>query len=106
MIQNNFAKAYNAGVKVAFGTDAGVYAHGKNWMELVYMNEAGMPALETIKCATINAAELIGISDKVGTIEKGKLADIVAVEGDPSQDLHAMGNMKFVMKDGIVYMNN
>lgn len=105
LIQNNFGKAYKAGVKVAFGTDAGVYAHGKNWMEFVYMNEAGMPALETIKCATINAAELIGISDKVGSIEKGKLADIVAVEGDPTQDLHVMGNMKFVMKDGVVYKN-
>lgn len=105
LIQNNFAKAYKAGVKVAFGTDAGVYVHGKNWMEFIYMTEAGMPILEAIKSATVNAAELIGVSDKVGTIEKGKLADIVAVEGDPTQDVHAMGKMKFVMKDGVVYKN-
>ncbi len=106
MIQNTFSKAYKAGVKIAFGTDAGVYAHGKNWMEFVYMTEAGMPTLEAIKCATINASELIGVSDKVGSIEKGKLADIVAVEGDPTQDIQAMGRMKFVMKDGVVYRND
>lgn len=105
VIQGTFAKAYKAGVKIAFGTDAGVYAHGKNWLEFVYMTEAGMPALEAIKCATINAAELIGISDKVGSIEKGKLADIVAVEGDPSRDIHAMGSVRFVMKDGVMYKN-
>ena len=106
VILGTFAKAYKAGVKIAFGTDAGVYAHGKNWMEFVYMTQGGMPALETIKCATVNAAELIGVSDKVGSIEKGKLADIVAVDGDPSQDIHVMGNMKFVMKEGVVYRND
>jgi imidazolonepropionase-like amidohydrolase len=105
LIQNTFARAYKAGVKIAFGTDAGVYAHGKNWMEFVYMTEAGMPILEAIKCATWNAAELIGISDKTGSIEKGKLADIVAVDGDPVKDVQAMGKMKFVMKDGVVYKN-
>jgi imidazolonepropionase-like amidohydrolase len=105
VIQGTFAKAYKAGVKIAFGTDAGVYAHGKNWMEFVYMTEVGMPALEAIKCATVNASELIGVSDKVGTITKGKFADIVAVEGDPTTDIHAMGAMKFVMKDGVVYKN-
>lgn len=105
MIQNTFTKAYKAGVKIAFGTDAGVYTHGKNWMEFIYMTEAGMPALEAIKCATIHAATLIGVSDKVGTIEKGKLADIVAVDGDPTQDIHVMGKVVFVMKDGVVYKN-
>jgi len=104
-IQANFARAYKAGVKVAFGTDAGVYAHGKNWMEFVYMNEAGMPALETIKAATVSAAELLGMSESIGSIEKGKLADIVAVDGDPSKDLQSMGRVKFVMKDGVVYKN-
>ena len=104
-IQANFARAYKAGVKVAFGTDAGVYAHGKNWMEFVYMNEAGMPALETIKAATVSASELLGMSESVGSIEKGKLADIVAVDGDPSKDLQSMGRVKFVMKDGVVYKN-
>ena len=105
VIQGTFAKAYKAGVKIAFGTDAGVYAHGKNWMEFIYMTEAGMPAMEAIKCATVNASELIGVSDKVGTIEPGKWADIVAVEGDPLTDIHAMGQMRFVMKDGVVYKN-
>ena len=103
--QANISKAYKAGVKIAFGTDAGVYAHGKNWLEFVYMNEAGMPPLETIRAATVSAAELIGISDKAGSIEKGKWADIVAVEGDPAQDIHVMGNVKFVMKEGVVYKN-
>jgi imidazolonepropionase-like amidohydrolase len=103
--QANFKRAYKAGVRIAFGTDAGVYAHGKNWLEFVYMNEGGMPALETIRAATVNAAELIGISDRAGSIEKGKWADIVAVEGDPTQDIHVMGNVKFVMKEGVIYKN-
>jgi imidazolonepropionase-like amidohydrolase len=81
------------------------YAHGKNWLEFVYMNEASMPPLETIRAATTSAAELIGISDKAGSIEKGKWADIVAVEGDPTQDIHVMGNVKFVMKEGTIYKN-
>jgi imidazolonepropionase-like amidohydrolase len=105
IIQGTFAKAYKAGVKIAFGTDAGVYAHGKNWMEFVYMTEVGMPAMEALKCATLNAAELIGVSDKVGSLEAGKLADVVAVDGDPIKDIHAMGQVKFVMKDGIIYRN-
>ena len=105
IIQGTFAKAYKGGVKIAFGTDAGVYAHGKNWMEFVYMTEAGMPAMEALKCATLNAAELIGISDKTGSIEAGKWADIVAVDGDPLKDIHVMGAVKFVMKDGVVYKN-
>ena len=103
LIQGTFAKAYKAGVKIAFGTDAGVYAHGKNWMEFVYMNEAGMPALEAIKAATVNAADLIGINDKTGVLEKGKAADIIAVDGDPTQDIQVMGKVNFVMKGGIVY---
>src|SRR6266508_1429503 len=102
-IQGTFAKAYKAGVKIAFGTDAGVYAHGKNWMEFIYMTEAGMPAMEAIQSATVSAADLIGISDIAGSIEKGKLADIIAVDGDPVKDIQSMGKVKFVMKDGVVY---
>ena len=98
-----FSKAYKSGVKIAFGTDAGVYAHGKNWMEMMYMNQAGMPPLEVLRSATLSAADLIGISDKTGTIEKGKWADIVAVDGDPVADIRVMGNVKFVMKAGVVY---
>ena len=104
-IQNTFAKAYKAGVKIAFGTDAGVYAHGKNWMEFVYMTEAGMPILEAIHCATVNASELLGESARLGSIETGKLADIIAVDGDPTKDVKVMGKVKFVMKDGVVYKN-
>ncbi|MDX1937869.1 MAG: amidohydrolase family protein [Flavihumibacter sp.] len=104
-IQSTFAKAYKAGVKIAFGTDAGVYAHGRNWLEFVYMNEVGMPVLETIKTATVNAADLLGVSDILGTIEKGKLADIIALDGDPQKDVQNFSRVKFVMKDGVVYKN-
>lgn len=103
-IQGTFAKAYKAGVKIAFGTDAGVYAHGKNWLEFVYMTEAGMPAMEAIQSATVSAADLIGVADKIGSIEKGKLADIIAIDGDPIKDIQAMGRVTFVMKEGVVYV--
>ena len=102
-IQNTFANAYKAGVKIAFGTDAGVYAHGNNWIEFKYMTEAGMPILEAIKSATVNAADLLGASAQLGSIEQGKLADIIAVDGDPRQSVDAMGKVKFVMKDGVIY---
>jgi len=103
LIQAAFGRAYKAGVKIAFGTDAAVFPHGKNWMEFVYMTEAGMPILECIKAATVNAADLLGASATLGTIEKGKMADIIAVEGDPTNDVNAMSKVKFVMKDGVVY---
>ncbi|KIC95347.1 metal-dependent hydrolase family protein [Flavihumibacter solisilvae] len=102
-IQATFAKAYKAGVKIAFGTDAGVFAHGKNWMEFVYMKEAGMPVLEAIRAATLSAAELLGVTDQLGSIEKGKLADIIAVDGNPVDDVNVMGKVNFVMKEGVVY---
>jgi imidazolonepropionase-like amidohydrolase len=102
-IQATFARAYKAGVKIAFGTDAGVFTHGRNWKEFVYMVEGGMPAIEAIRCATLNAAELLGVTDLLGVIEKGKLADIIAVEGDPLKDINVMEKVHFVMKDGVVY---
>ncbi len=102
-IQSTFAKAYKAGVKIAFGTDAGVFAHGKNYKEFEYMVEAGMPAMEAIKSATMNAADLLGISDRIGSIEKGKFADIIAVNGDPIKDIKVLNSMNFVMKEGVVY---
>lgn len=102
-IQSTFAKAYKAGVKIAFGTDAGVFQHGKNWLEFRYMIEAGMSPMDAIKAATVNAADLLGMKDKLGSIEAGKLADIVAVDGDPLQDSGAFGKVVFVMKDGMVY---
>ena len=104
-IQNTFSKAYKAGVKIAFGTDAGVYAHGTNWKEFVYMTEAGMPILEAIQSATWNAADLMGAQNILGSIEKNKLADIIAVEGDPTKNVNQMGKVNFVMKDGLVYKN-
>lgn len=102
-IQNTFTKAYKAGVQIAFGTDAGVYAHGNNWMEFKYMQEGGMPLIEAIQSATMNAADLMGTQNILGSIEKGKLADIIAVEGDPFTDINQMGNVQFVMKDGVIY---
>jgi len=102
-IQQTFAKAYKAGVKIAFGTDAGVYAHGKNAMEFQYMVEAGMPPMEAIKAATTNAADLLGITEKTGSISTGKSADIIAVDGNPLEDIKVMRNVSFVMKEGRVY---
>jgi imidazolonepropionase-like amidohydrolase len=103
LIQGTFGRAYKAGVKIAFGTDAGVFKHGKNWMEFKYMIEAGMPPMEAIKAATMSAADLLGMKDKIGSIEAGKLADIVAVDGDPLKDSNAFGRVVFVMKDGVIY---
>ncbi len=105
IIQGTFAKAYKAGVKIAFGTDAGVFGHGKNGYEFVLMNEGGMPVLEAIKSATVTAADLLGQSDLIGSIEVGKAADIVAVPGDPVADVKLMTKVNFVMKDGKVYKN-
>ena len=102
-IKATFAKAYRAGVKIAFGTDAGVYRHGMNWLEFVYMTEAGMKPMEAIQCATIHAADLLGMKERLGSIEPGKLADIIAVDGDPLTDTQVFGKVVFVMKDGIVY---
>jgi imidazolonepropionase-like amidohydrolase len=102
-IQQNFGRAYKAGVKIAFGTDAGVYAHGKNYMEFQYMVEAGMPPMEAIKAATVSAADLIGITGNTGSITAGKWADIIAVDGDPIQDIKVMKNVCFVMKAGKIY---
>lgn len=102
-IQQTFGRAYKAGVKIAFGTDAGVYAHGKNYMEFQYMVEAGMPPMEAIKAATTSAADLLGIAGNTGSISKGKFADIVAVDGDPLADIRTMKNVTFVMKEGKIY---
>ncbi|MEJ7625950.1 MAG: amidohydrolase family protein [Ferruginibacter sp.] len=102
-IQATFSKAYKAGVKIAFGTDAGVFMHGKNYREFEYMTEAGMPHMIAIQSATVAGADLLGMSDKIGSIEKGKLADIIAVDGDPIKDIKVMKEVRFVMKEGIIY---
>lgn len=103
LIQGTFAAAYKAGVKIAFGTDCGVCPHGDNAKEFVYMVEAGMPEMEAIQSATQAAAILLGKENDLGTIAKGKRADIVAVAGNPLTDINQMLNMQFVMKDGRVY---
>lgn len=102
-IQKTFAIAYKKGVKIAFGTDAGVYFHGQNGQEFGFMVEAGMPAMETIKSATAVNAGILGMSDKIGTLEAGKLADIVATDENPLQNIKTMEKVAFVMKDGVVY---
>jgi imidazolonepropionase-like amidohydrolase len=102
-IQETFRKAYKRGVKVAFGTDAGVFPHGDNGKEFTYMVEAGMPAMEAIKSATVTNAGILGIADKVGTIETGKLADIVATDENPLTNIKTMEKVSFVMKEGVVY---
>jgi imidazolonepropionase-like amidohydrolase len=101
--QATFAKAYKAGVKIAFGTDTGVSAHGNNANEFQYMVEGGMPALEAIRAATLEAAALLGIQDRLGTIEAGKQSDIVAVPEDPTDDITAIRRVSFVMKNGVIY---
>lgn len=103
MLQANFGRAYKAGVKIAFGTDAGVYRHGVNALEFGYMAAAGMPAIETIRAATLNAADLLGETPNLGTLEAGKYADIVALDGDPLQDISALMRPRFVMKAGVTY---
>ena len=106
LIQNTFGKAYKAGVKIAFGTDSGVSAHGDNGLEFKLMVDAGMKPIDAIRSATYNSAELLDILDNLGTIEKGKLADIVAVKGDPLKNISLMQNVHFVMKDGQVFKHN
>ena len=99
-IGNTFNKAYKRGVKIAFGTDAGVQPHGTNWKEFVYMVKFGMPPMETIQSATINTAKLLKIDSILGSIEVGKMADIIAIDGNPIEDINTMENVVFVMKEG------
>ena len=102
-IKLTFGKAYQAGVKIAFGTDTGVSEHGKNASEFAHMVEAGMPAMEAIQSATLEAAKLLGQQDQLGTIAQGKVADIIAVTGNPLEDISILEEVDFVMKEGKVY---
>ncbi|MBG6131410.1 imidazolonepropionase-like amidohydrolase [Aquimarina sp. EL_43] len=104
-IQNTFKKAYDRGVGIAFGTDAGVFKHGQNGKEFGFMVEAGMPAMATIQSATTTNAKILNMQDQIGQITPGFLADIVAVNDDPTQNINTMENVVFVMKDGKVYKN-
>jgi len=102
-IQKSFGKAYRGKVKIAFGTDAGVYPHGQNAEEFVYMVEAGMSPIEAIICATRIAADLLGQSANIGTIQSKHYADLVAVKGDPLSDIKLLQRISFVMKGGVIY---
>ena len=102
-VQAAFARAYKAGVKIAFGTDAAVFPHGDNAKEFAYMVEGGMPPLEAIRSATLRAAELLDQVGRLGSIEPGYAADIVAVAGDPLKDIALLQKVSFVMKNGVVY---
>jgi len=105
-IQETFAKAYKKGVPIAFGTDAGVFEHGQNAREFIYMTEAGMPIMKAIQCATITNALLLDMDKKIGVLEAGYLADIIATNEDPTADVKTVTDVIFVMKDGVVYKSN
>ena len=102
-LQSTFAKAYKKGVKIAFGTDAGVFPHGQNGKEFGYMVEAGMPALEAIQSATLTNSMLLGIDNEIGQIKVNFIADIIAVDENPLQNVKTLEKPIFVMKDGKVY---
>jgi imidazolonepropionase-like amidohydrolase len=100
--RDNFRKAFRAGVRMAFGTDAGVYPHGDNARQFQYMVKYGMSPMQAIQAATINAADLLGWKDRIGSVSAGKYADLIAVAGDPLQDTAELTRVKFVMKGGAV----
>jgi imidazolonepropionase-like amidohydrolase len=101
--RDNFQKAFKAGARMAFGSDGGVYPHGDNGKQFAYMVEYGMSPMQAIQAATVHAAELIGWPDDVGAIEAGRYADIIAVAGNPVEDVRLLENLSFVMKGGKLY---
>ena len=102
-IQSMFERAYKKGVPIAFGTDAGVFPHGENAREFVYMAEAGMPVMEALKSATVTNAKLLGMGDELGQLKAGFIADIVAVEENPAKNVETLKKVVFVMKEGKIY---
>lgn len=102
-LQDTFGRAYKKGVKIAFGTDAGVFVHGINAREFELMVEAGMPPMKTIQSATIEAARLLKMENELGSVEPDKLADIIAVNGNPLDNISLLKEVVFIMKDGQVY---
>ena len=102
-IQSTFSQAYKAGVKIAFGTDSGVSAHGDNWQEFILMTNAGMSNKDALRSATIETAKLLKMEELLGQIKPGMLADIIAVTKNPIQDISAVKNVSFVMKNGVIY---
>ncbi|MEO8127131.1 MAG: amidohydrolase family protein, partial [Bryobacteraceae bacterium] len=104
--RENFRKALLAGARLAFGTDGGVYPHGDNWRQFPYMVEYGMKPIDSIRSATLEAAELLGLTAKIGLVAAGHFADIIAVDGDPLKDVASLQKVRFVMKAGHVYRND
>lgn len=102
-IQQTFAEAYKRGVPIAFGTDAGVYPHGRNALEFGYMVEAGMPAVEALQAATVTNAKILDSADELGQLAEGFYADIIATDTNPVDDIKTLENITFVMKGGQVY---
>ena len=105
-IQETFANAYKYGVPIAFGTDAGVFPHGENAKEFVFMNEGGMPVSEALQSATLINAKLLDKEDQLGQIQEGFLADIVATEENALENVNTLTEVTFVMKNGVIYKNN
>lgn len=103
--RGNEERAIREGVKIAFGTDAAVYPHGLNAHEFAVMVKLGMKPLAAVQAATVNAADLIGWTDRVGTVEPERFADLIAIEGDPLQDVTTLERVRFVMKGGQVIRN-
>jgi imidazolonepropionase-like amidohydrolase len=103
--QEGFEKAVKAGIKIAFGSDASEIPHGTNAKEFFWMVKFGMTPMQAIQAATIHAADLLGWQDRVGSITPGKLADVIAVDGNPLEDITALETVRFVMKDGVIYKN-
>jgi imidazolonepropionase-like amidohydrolase len=101
--RDNFRKAFQAGVKMAFGSDAGVYPHGDNGRQFKYMVQYGMTPAQALRAATYSAADLLGTLKNVGTIEPGKFADIIALGSDPLKEVRSLENVGFVMKGGVIY---
>ncbi len=105
LIQDMFKRAYKKGVPIAFGTDAGVFPHGLNAKEFGYMIEVGMPLMEALKSATVTNADLLGMGGELGQLKEGFIADIIAVEEHPKDNIATLENVVFVMKEGVIYKN-
>ena len=105
VVGSSFSKAVKAGVKIAFGTDAGVFPHGLNAKQFAYMVQFGQTPMQAIQSATVQSAELLGWSKKIGSIEKGKYADVIAIVGNPLENITLLEKVSFVMKGGVVYKN-
>jgi imidazolonepropionase-like amidohydrolase len=104
--QATMAKAYKKGVPMGFGTDAGVFPHGTNAIEFSYLLESGIPVKESLKAATVINARLLDMGNQLGQLKEGYLADIIAVEDNPLNNVSTLENVTFVMKEGVVYKNN